>query len=116
MKWVKPSSIIIEIFPVGFCIPNYFDGLSSVVNIIKYPHQVSFHDAVKHKLLHVRPICKQYYEKLFNNTYNTVNCIDNSGCRSCRSCTRGADGIIVKTTIIQSIVYYMIIQRKICMN
>ena len=113
MVWMKPCSIIIELFPVGFYLPNYFDGLSTSVYLIKYPYQVSFHSTVRSKLLTKRPVCKQYYEKLYNNIYNNDMCIDNG---ECRSCTRGADGVIVNTTIIQSIIYEMMIKRKTCIK
>ncbi len=141
IAFMKPCSVIIEIFPNGFYIPNYFNSLAIKVGLLHYSWQESFENTIRKKLFQEREYCRSIIHDLRNGIYrshhpkrhksedqtqsstveNPMNqqgddkqllaCFEDG---MCRSCTREADGIIINHKILGEVILKAAQERADC--
>jgi Glycosyltransferase 61 len=127
IAWLKPCSILVEVFPYGYYLPHYFGPLAEKVGIIHDEWEASEGETLRKKLLLERPHCaKKFkgirlkYDNQFKRTNNTEIekittysnfCLEDD---LCRSCARGADGLIINLEKLKKNLHELLLKREKC--
>ena len=133
MAWLKPCSIVFEVFPYGYYIPTYFGPLASKIGLIHYTLESTLYDTIITNLLLERPHCHKRMSRLQNTVKNQIKEIDKeAGVENisiisplsysnlcfeddlCRSCSRGADGVRVNISLLDKLLSKLLIDRAEC--
>lgn len=131
--FMKPCSVVIELFPFGFDFSDYFGSLAKKSGILHYYWQEPFNRTVHRKNYKIRPYCNEVMNSYLqgeyvNNSlipssqvmnesmiamYSNVNCI---ATRNCRFCSREADGVYVNIPKFIEVLSRAIIDRQHCIR
>lgn len=69
IAFMKPCSVVIEIFPNGFYIPNYFRSLAMKAGLLHYSWQESVENTIRTKSFQERSYCKDIITDLYHKRF-----------------------------------------------
>jgi hypothetical protein len=127
IAWLRPCSIVLEVFPYGYYIPNYFGTLAEKSGSIYFSWESSLKNTKQKLLLLERPHCQKIFDTLEkkvldqNRDRNTTTvrirysdlCFEDD---LCRSCSRGAEGVTVDIPYLQNILPHLLEKRIKCIS
>lgn len=127
IAWLKPCSILVEVFPYGYYLPYYFGPLAEKVGVLHNEWEASEDETSRKELLFERPHCARKFKgirKKYNNQFKRTNntetekistysdlCLEDD---LCRSCARGADGLVVNMEKLMSNMRGLLVKREKC--
>jgi hypothetical protein len=141
IAFMKPCSVIIEVFPHGFYIPYYFKSLAEKVGLLHYSWQESFENTIRIQSYQEREHCQAIIHDLQNGKFHMKHPLpvghihqnatvgdpmDEDGndpqlyaCFKdslCRSCVREADGMIIDHITLNTVLNQAANDRIKCMQ
>ena len=128
IAFMKPCSIVIEVFPYGFYIPDDFGSLALKVGLLHYSWQEASENTIRTHDFQERKYCKDVLKRFFdpmksnkfvnqqsnNNQRNDKQlseCLQNG---QCRSCAREADGVLIQQSTLYSVLVQAVQDRANC--
>ena len=113
IAFMRPCSIVIELFPRLFFIPHYFGSLAERAGLLHYPIQAAGNGTHYHGS--VQPCCKKAFLDVAHLDTEVANavCFQNS---VCRSCARGVDYIEIDPTQLNRLLDQALAERSRCIQ
>jgi hypothetical protein len=136
IAFMRPCSIVVEVFPHGFYIPDYFGSLAKQSGVLHYSWQESFENTLRHKGFKENPICKEIVMDLLKGKVNgqtatkkdVVSSVElplngadelSAACfqdMNCRPCTREADGVTIDVNKLKMVLDKAVLDREECIR
>lgn len=134
IAFMKPCSIVIEIFPFSFDVSGYFQGLAKSAGLLHYYWLESYQHTIQIEHYKLKPNCKTMIQHLIHGKYSIImkqnysmninhddaiyadeitikHCVENG---ECRSCTRDVDAVLIDTFKLNKILKQAIEDRRHC--
>lgn len=112
MAFMRPCSVVIELFPALFFIPGYFGSLAQRAGLLHFPVQVESN--ASHFLGPLEPRCKQAFleagEKVKGDA--SAECFQDA---VCRRCARGVDLIEIDPARLGLLLERALLERARCL-
>ena len=128
IAWMRPCSVVLEVFPYGYYLPGYFGGLAAAAGLVYRAWHAGSAATVTTALVRDKPHCLRAFAEvnaLVQNQHQqqrqpTVaaeayaeQCFRHV---TCRACARGADGVVVDPDFLQTALHELIAQRNQCIR
>lgn len=135
IAFMKPCSIVIEVYPRGFYIPYYFGGLAKQSGLLHYSWNANSSHTIRKQSFIDRPFCKDLLDEMIEGKskpktsyfqqkkpkkddlsgmtleQRVQRC---SGESKCRMCAREADGVFVDVDQLKEVLAHAIHDRQAC--